>query len=306
MGNDIGRGCLGGRSGSSTSSDDLKKKQMKKAPGSYTSEKSVSSAPSSSSSYWEHVTDDSRNGGFSMANFRMLAEKKGGIPERYRPRLWRAVTRETRARLEREAKEREVKEKEVVEVVDAADVDMDSTTTNNDGAATTSRLKPSSFWREDVYDQLLASVAKPSSEEYQRLDLISNEVERERVVREMLLIPREQELNPTQIEEWSRTMKQLHLDLPRNRLITGCVTPERLVSLCTAASVHNPTAGYMQGMDGKELKFCLLFCLCVRCRVAMWINIFLFILHSSSSFFVLLLLFASFCSISSNTITTFK
>ena len=185
------------------------------------------------------------------------------------------------------------------------DVDMDSTTTNNDGAATTSRLKPSSFWREDVYDQLLASVAKPSSEEYQRLDLISNEVERERVVREMLLIPREQELNPTQIEEWSRTMKQLHLDLPRNRLITGCVTPERLVSLCTAASVHNPTAGYMQGMDGKELKFCLLFCLCVRCRVAMWINIFLFILHSSFFLFILHS-FASFCSISSNTITTFK
>lgn len=58
--------------------------------------------------------------------------------------------------------------------------------------------------------------------------------------------PREKELSSEQITEWGKTMRQLHLDIPRNSLLGGNVTAQRLVALGVAASVHNPKAGYMQ------------------------------------------------------------
>lgn len=206
MGNAQGRGCFGGIQEDKQMGN---AKKIKKLP---TITRAVSNAPTSSSSYWEHVTDDSESGGFSVAQFRTLAQRKGGIPERYRSRLWSAVTKNARKQLQ-----------------DTSDTPE--------------------MWEEDVYDKLYVAAAAPSSSLWNELNAIRNETERSRLIQEQLLRPREKELSSEQIAEWGKTMRQLHLDIPRNSLLGGNVTAQRLVALGVAASVHNPKAGYMQGMD---------------------------------------------------------
>jgi len=213
MGNAGGRGCMG-TLGSSKEEEDIKGKKIKKSPI-FTSSapiRTISNAPSSSSSYWDHVTDDSEGGGFSIEQFRTLAQRKGGIPDRYRPRLWSAVTRQARQRMQ-----------------DTSDTP--------------------SLWEEQLYDQLKKMVATPSAALWEKFILIKNDTERTRLIKEQLLTPCEAALKQDQLVEWGRTMKQLHLDIPRNRLIVGNVTVQRMVALGVSASVHNPKAGYMQGMD---------------------------------------------------------
>jgi hypothetical protein len=184
---------------------------IKEAPA---SPRNQTNAPSSSSSYWEHITDDSDMGGFSLAQFRTIAGRKGGIPSRYRSRLWSATTSHMRSYLEKNHSD-------------------------------------PSMWRKDVYDKLRNNVAAPSAATWQRLNAIPTESERSRIITEQLLAPNKDVLQLTlaQTTEWHRTMRQLRCDVPRNSLIGGCVTEERLVALCVAASVHSPNTGYMQGMD---------------------------------------------------------
>jgi len=228
MGNITLEGCLGSASSSVDDDEKSKRKKIRKAPV-----RSETSAPSSSSSYWEHVTDDSEHGGFSLSQFRILAQRKGGIPDRYRGRLWSATTCKVRRKLARVNK--------------LAQVAVDGTK---------SEKKIKSMWDANAYDKLYKIAAGPSANMWNILVAIPTEAERSRIIKEQLLVPAtatrtndSDKLTNEQIKEWSKTMKQLHCDMPRNSLITGNVTKQRLVALCVAASVHNPKAGYMQGMD---------------------------------------------------------